>query len=133
MEDRWKRRTAPKHSVVFVRPRTLVLEEAAPAGEAALYRAEEVTPAPTPAVDEVRARFDQLRVDKRIRDSLIDWPPEILPALPQANHCRAVVGRRLERRGLGPLSSELSQRVVGAAGSRGPSGAGTSRHEATSA
>jgi hypothetical protein len=82
MEDRWKRRTAPKHSVVFGRPRTLVLEEAAPAGEAALYRAEEVTPAPTPAVDEVRARFDQLRVDKRIRDSLIDWPPE------SCLHCR---------------------------------------------
>ena len=62
MEDRWKRRTAPKQSLVFVRPRTLVPEEAAPAGEAALYRAEEVTPAPTP-VDEARVRLDQGRVD----------------------------------------------------------------------
>ena len=62
MEDRWKRRKAPKRRIMLVRVR-LVPEEAAPAGEAALYRAEEVTPAPTPVVDEARVRLDQGRVD----------------------------------------------------------------------
>ena len=132
MEDRWKRRTAPKHSVVFVRPRTLVLEEAAPAGEAALYRAEEVTPAPTPAVDEVRARFDQLRVDKRIRDSLIDWPPN--PACIAAS--QSLSGS------CGPSSRTARSRpafirTVTASGWRSrksrPVGCWDLRHEATSA
>ena len=43
------------------------------------------------------------RINHWIADRLIDWPPEILPALPQADHCRAAVDRRLERRGHGAL------------------------------
>jgi hypothetical protein len=70
LEDRWKRRTPPKHSVALAPPMAPEAPVAAPA------------PAPAPIVDEARARLDQLRVDKWIRDRLIDWPPE------SCLHCR---------------------------------------------
>lgn len=65
LEDRWKRRVPPKHRVALAPP-----EAAAPA------------PAPAPVVDEARARLDQARVAKWIRDRLIDWPPTF------CLHCR---------------------------------------------
>ena len=67
---------------------------------------------PTDLVDLIRSSKPQIiallqaergRINRWIADRLIDWPPEILPALPQADHCRAAVGCRLERRGHGAL------------------------------
>ena len=52
------------------------------------------------------------RINRWIVSQLIDWPPELLPALPQADHHRTDVDRHLERRGCGALSSALSRRVV---------------------
>jgi hypothetical protein len=71
LEDRWKYRVAPapKHRVELA-----PTEEAAPAPPEEVASGPAPVYAPAPVVDEERARLDQARVDKWIRDRLIDWP-----------------------------------------------------------
>jgi hypothetical protein len=75
---------------------------------------------------------DQARIDKWIRDRLIDWRDRL--AMSQADRRRPALDRRLQRRSLGALSSRLPQRMAGAAGSARLGGAGArSRMNSSSA
>ena len=74
--------------------------------------------------------YDQARVDKWIRDRIIDWQSGLLPSLPKADQRWAVVDPRLKRRGHGALPSGLSQRVEGAAGRRRAPRSRSGRHRA---